>query len=215
MQNIAKDTTCLISAARMPSPPVPTAGSPQVAQFVYPVHNAGNAKADTIIRIAGNVSEGVIISNPLTSQSCKVIGLTKALTTNANKWLEIHSKTGECFITDGVNQSPGWQYHDKGYIQLSGHSPILRDVAITFSGNTVTASYDVFLQSDIGKNVFVDGKWATIVTVNNARNVVINPPASSSGAGSTDIIQLNNIHITPMSLMSLSKIEVVHRHTFT
>lgn len=215
LQSLAKDTTCLIPAARMPSPPVTTAGSPQVTEFIYPIHNAGNAKADTIIRIAGDVSEGVIISNPSTNQICKVIGLTKALTTNVNKWLEIHSKTGECFITDGANRSPGWQYHDKGYIQLSGHSPILRDIPISYSGNTVTTSYDVFSQNDIGKSVFIDGKWATIVTINNTRSVVVNPPASSSGTGSTEIIHLNKIHIDPLSLMSLSKFEVIYKHTFT
>lgn len=215
LQSVARDTTCLISAARMPSQPVPSAGSPQVTEFLYPVHNAGNAKADTIIRIAGDVSEGVVISNPLTNQICKVIGLTKALTTNVDKWLEINSRTGECFITDGMNRSPGWQYHDKGYIQLSGHSPILRDIPISYSGNTVTTSYDVFSQNDTGKSVFIDDKWATIVMVNNARSVVVNPPASSSGTGSTDIIRLNSIHINPLSLMSLSKFEVIYKHTFT
>ena len=195
--------------------PVVSQAVPKTVQFSYLTHNAGNAKADTVIRIAGDVGSGVIVSNPLTGHECKIIGLTKAITTDVGKWLELDSRTGDCYLTNGNAKSPGWRYHDKGYIQLKGKAPIRRDIPISYTGNTVTSASDVFSQQDKGKWVFVDGKWACIMVVNGPRNVTVNPPASASGSGLTEMLELNELLVTPVSSMSLTKFEVTHQHTFT
>lgn len=215
LENLVKDTTCLMPLSRMPITPVTTAGAPRTGQFIYSVHHAGNAKANTVIKVAGDVGDGVVIYNPLTKQTCKIIGLTKALTTNVGKWLEIYSNTGECFLTDGANKTQAWNHHDRGYIQLKEHPLMRRDILISFSGNEATASVDAFTEDDVGKHIFIGDKWASIVMVNTSKKVTINPPASSTGSNLTDIVQLNDILITPVSVMSLTKFNIEYSHTFT
>ena len=65
-------TSALLPANRMPV----NATGTKTAQFTYNAYNGGTARADTIIKIAGNVGAGIDIYNMLTKQWCRVIGLT-------------------------------------------------------------------------------------------------------------------------------------------
>lgn len=207
-------TTGLMYTARMPVNAVASSGTPLTAQFTHYGYNAGDVSANTIIRIAGDVGTGVTIYNSQTEQTCKVIGLTAANTTNLSKWLEINSYTGESHITDGVNETLAHRYHDNGYVNLAPSAPIQRDVAIEYDANDLASFIDIFTIDSIGKYVYISNTWSKIISVTDAKNAVRDNNEAVTGVEVSDIVTLNKITITPVTTMSLTKFEIVHKHTF-
>jgi hypothetical protein len=177
------------------------------------VYNAGTAPADTVIKIAGNVGDGVLITNATTGQRCKVINVTPDVTTTVNKWVEFVSKTGECLIKDAVTTSSAYRYHDNGYINLAPSAPLKRDIAVTASGNLLASDIAVFDEGDVGKHVFVDGAFVLITGFNNARSVSLENNITDGSYVVTPIL-LNVITVTPLSTMSLTTFEIDYKHTF-
>lgn len=210
-----KNTTGILYRDRTPKVQDISESSRAIGQFEFYLLNGGNAKADTVIRIAGDVGEGVVIHNATLGRSCKVTGLTEANTSSEGKWLEIYSQTGECFITNGNSRQNGWAHHDAGYIQLAHTGIIRRGIGLKFEGNTIKADIDVFIPSDTGKHIWAESGWVQIVSVTDARTITVDPPAPVNGIGSGDIVLLNKIVVTPLSTMSLTKFEVDYYHTFT
>lgn len=132
--DLLKSTTGILPPSQ--TPPVQIVGDdPITAQTFFNLYNPGDARADTIIRIAGDVGTGVSIYNNATKQRCTVKGLTKAMTTNAGKWLEIDSRSGKVYLTDGVSPVMAFLFHDNGFIQLDGGAPIERDTSISYDGD--------------------------------------------------------------------------------
>lgn len=205
-----KDTTALLDSSKMPTN---TTGN-KTAQFIYNAYNGGNAWADTVIKIAGDVGTGVDIYNMQTGQYCRVVKLTTANSTTAGKWLEIYSRTGECWLTNGSVKSNGYVYHDRGYIQLKHGTPLLRDISMTYNTNTLSTLNDTFMPTDVGRYLNIGGTWHEIMSVTNSKTAVINPPKTGSGTISADMTNVNRLVVTPLSTMNLTRFEVVSKHTF-
>lgn len=202
-------TTGFVDEASLPSIP-PT---PLTSQTTMMLYNAGNAKADTVIKIAGDVGNGIIIYNAETKQRCKVINMTQANTTAVGKHLEIRSKNGECALTDGASETRAYRYHDNGYIQLVPNGALKRSLSVTTEGNIMTSFYSVFDDDDVGKHVFIDGEWAKIMEFINPKEVALEKDVLE-GIHVVTPMRFNTITITPLSEMNLTKFEIEHRHTF-
>lgn len=212
---IISATTGLIAAANMPVNTEVAEDAKATAQFEQIFYNAGDATADTIIRIAGDVGTGVTIYNQETDQTCKVIGLTAANTETLNSWLEINSRTGECFITDGATQTSGYRYHDRSYINLAPSAPIQRAISIAYDGYDVVATTNIFSDCDIGKYMLIEGEYVEIITIVSPNTVITDSTSASTGTGTVDIITVNKITITPATTMSLSMFSVEFKSTFS
>jgi len=206
-------TTGLVALSKMPVNAAVAAGTPLAAQSNRFYYNAGDTRADTIIQIAGDVGTGVTLVNAETNQACKIIGITKALTTNINKWLEINSRSGEVYVTNGVTKTPAYQYHDRGFIQLAPAAPIERGIAISYTGTSLTSVTDVFTQTYIGLSVWING-WKKITAVADSKHATIETSIATPGSVTTDISYLNMIAVTPATTMSVTKLDVIYSHTF-
>ena len=66
----------LICTGILPTRMMPEA--PGVASRRFLLYNPGTERAHTILRLAGNVGDGMLIRNLTTGQRCKVIGLTES-----------------------------------------------------------------------------------------------------------------------------------------
>lgn len=62
------ETTGILTAAMMPPAPVVSGGS-------FLVYNPGTERARTVIRLAGDAGDGVLIRNLTTGQRCKIVNL--------------------------------------------------------------------------------------------------------------------------------------------
>lgn len=205
-----RDTTGILPSARMPV----NATGTKTAQFIYNAYNGGNARADTIIKIAGDVGSGVDIYNMATGQYCRVIGLTAANTTSVNKWLEIKSYNGECYLTNGTAEENGYRYHDRGFIQLASGTPLIRDVSVTYNGNSLTSATALFLPTHVGRVIGLGGTWHEIMSITSPTQAIINPVKAGPATVTTDLTNLNRLVVTPLTTMSLTRFEVEYKHTF-
>ena len=68
-------------------------GSIMTTQREFYLYNGGTEYAPVAIEIAGDVDDGVTITNATTGQKCSFVALTKSLTTNC----------GQYIISDGIN----------------------------------------------------------------------------------------------------------------
>ena len=182
------------------------------AQTEILTYNAGNAPAPTLIRIAGDVGEGVLIYNRESRQTCKVVGLTAANTTLENKWLEIDSKHGTVKLTDGYNGTPAYHMHDNGYIDIEPTMYIKRGISVTANDYTVTAEDGTFDGGDVGRHIRIGNGWKEIAAAQSGTATL--KEAAENGAHVADIALLNRIVVTPLTAMSLDKLDIVHGHSY-
>lgn len=122
-EELVKGSTGVLLTSQTPDTII-TSGLNATKSFL--LYNCGDERADPVIRIAGDVGTGISIYNNATGQTCTVIGITKALTSNVSKWLEIDSATGKVYLTDGTTPAMAFLYHDNGFVQLEGAAPIDR-----------------------------------------------------------------------------------------
>ena len=105
----------------------------------YLVMNPGTETAYVNFEVAGDVGgDGLTITNTQTGQTCGVVALAKAVTTSVSRWYCIDSKTGRCYLTNGVSESVDFSYHDYGYIGLAP-ADMISDITI----RTVASSSNV------------------------------------------------------------------------
>lgn len=82
--------TGILPERLMPSPPGPESRS-------FLLYNPGTERAHTIIRLAGDVGDGLLIRNLTTGQRCKVIGLKESSLLEGAR-LELDSRMGQTRI---------------------------------------------------------------------------------------------------------------------
>ena len=177
------------------------------------LYSCGDERADPVIRIAGSVGTGVSIYNSATKQTCAIKGLTKALTSNVNKWLEIDTLSGKVYLTDGTTPVMSFLYHDRGFIQLEGSAPIRRSVPFTYTGNAL-ASDALFTPNDEEKYVNISGTWRRITDYMNPSAVLIDYTYGAPGSATSDIVTMNYITVTPVTTMEITKLEFHYNPTF-
>lgn len=214
-QSIILGTTGLIPSSQLPANTAPSSIIPRANAFTNLYLNAGDAEAHTIIKIAGDVGKGVTIYNQTNGMYCKVIGITAALTTSVSKWVEINSRTGEVFLTNGTVNDAGWKYHDRSFIDISPSAPIQRDKTITYAaGSTIGMADDFFSDESVGKFIRIGSAWRKITSVNSANSAVVDYTFPGAGSAVTNIVRFNEVSVSPVEGMSLTKFELTSRHTF-
>lgn len=177
------------------------------------LYNPGDELADVRIKIAGDVGTGVSIYNNRTKQTCVITGLTKVVSGNVGKWLEVNATTGNIYLTNGETYSSGALYHDRGFIQLEGSAPIARDISVTYDGNLVSSN-GAFRSYMEGQYIYINGYWRRIDTFLSPSEIIIGYVYGGTGASLSTIAIMNYITVTPLTTMSLTQLEFVYYPTF-
>lgn len=197
--------------------------TPMTAQWTHYELNGGNAKADTIIRIAGDVGSGITIYNKTTKQTCRVVGLTET-ETNDKGPLTLDSRTGEVYLSwldsDAIKW-PGYRYHDRGFIQLAPSMPAFRDIKLEvlfsdigmYQGNIAPRYPEVRTISYLDNGT---RKWATCdgTTLKPLRTDGSDTLTIPDGIIAVTPVVLNELVITPDDTMSIKWFSVDYHHTF-
>lgn len=211
-EELVRDTTGVLTQAKTPVNIIDT--TPDLtATTSFLLYNPGDSAADTIIRIAGDVGTGVSIYNTATRQTCTVKGITKALTSNVNKWLEIDSGTGKVYLTDGTTPVMSFLYHDNSFIQLEGSAPIDRNIAISYTADVVSSS-GLFTPDMEDKYILIGSTWRKITDYLNTNDIKITYTYPAPGTATSEVAAMNYITVTPLTTMAITKLEFHYYPTF-
>lgn len=176
-----------------------------------PLVNPGTVRAPVCICIAGDVGEGVEITNYSTNQTCAVTGLTKEKTSDVGKMLYIDSMNGKVVLSNGTASELAFLYHDKGFIELEPSFPAIRHLFVKHGGNTASAVIKMSENVE-GKHIFIDDKWIKIVKQPDDNHFILESSVSE-GTTNTMIMPINILHVESLSEMDIS-LKFIYRPTF-
>lgn len=167
--------------------------------------NTGTQTTPLNFEISGDVGDGVYIHNINTDQTCKMIKITKALTTNVNKVVKVNSLSGKTILEGAGNKTYAFLYHDEGFLSLEPSYPVMRDINVSYNqGSNTIYSWNSIPEEIAGQYVYIQNQWRKILYVTDEHNFVISTPVASNGEEQTTIMLLNEIIITPQSSMDIT-----------
>lgn len=176
--------------------------------------NPGQETAHVGVSIAGDVGEGVVISNASTGQSMRFVAITKAVTTDSGKEVYVDSISGKTVLTGGNQTQIKFLYHDYGFISLESSYPAIRDVYIDYTeGNIINVS-NILDQNVVGKYIFATDRWMKIASRPDEHTIVVHGSISASGSERTMIVPMNEIYIIPDSTMDITSLKFIFKPTY-
>lgn len=183
-------------------PEIPTA---ETRSFL--LYNPGTEVAHTILRIAGDVGDGMLIRNLTTSQRCRVIDLkTESLLEGAV--LELDSAKGQTRTVLGDKAELAFPFHDEGYITLAPCTPFVRSLPISYAaGSNEITSIGGFRPHMVGQFVYLEDGWKSIRQVIDDNTAIVSARMSDSGAADTPVVTMNEIEISGDNL-ALDRLEI-------
>lgn len=176
--------------------------------------NPGTERAALGIEIAGDVGAGVNIANATTEQSCKMVAISKAATTNVNKTVFVDPISGKTTLNGGGTKELAFLYHQYGFLELEPSFPALRNIYIsnTASSNTLTA-LNIIPPTVMGQYVYAAGKWHKIVNWTDEHTFVISGSVLVPNLTKTTIMTMNEITVTPDTTLDIS-LKFIYKPTY-
>ena len=169
----------------MPAPP----GLDSTSFILY---NPGMERAHTIIRLAGDVGNELLIRNLTTGQRCKIIGLADS-SLLPGACLELDSAMGQTRIVLGDETKLAFPFHDDGYIELAPCTPFVRSAEVTHTQGSNAVLSSSFEAQMSGQYVYIDG-WKKLSQVADG-SAILSQAAGTSGATRTPIATMNEIRV--------------------
>ena len=168
--------------------------SPSTDGDFFLLYNPGTEKAHTIIRIVGDVGDGLTIRNQTTGQRCKIVNL-KSASLLEGACLELDSRMGQTRIVLGGETEMAFAFHDEGYIDLAPCTPFVRSVSVSYTaGSNIITSAGSFEKRMKGQYVYLNG-WKKISQINDENTAIISQSMGSSGSVQTPIVTMNEIEV--------------------
>lgn len=194
------DSTGILKADMMPP-------APAVTDTGFLLYNCGTEKAPLIIRLAGDVGDGLSIENETTGQVCKINGL-KADEIPAGAYIEINSETGQVWLVKGPDRELAFYYHDMGYIHAAPYTPFERSlIVIHTAGSRQITSEGGFTPEMAGQYLYLSGAWMEIRQVNNDSTAQLRNIAPATGWTETPVVTMNKLWLRGDGV-NLSRLEV-------
>lgn len=179
--------------------------------------NPGTERAAVGLIVAGNAGSGIIIANKTTKQECKIVGLSRAVTTGKNKELYIDGISGKTVLRDSISSEISFLYHSGGFIEIEPTNPVIRNLYVASVGNNTVALVNNLEQNVIGRYIYINSHWHKILNQSD-ENVLTVRVSNEEPLGeqneSTMICDLNEITISPVSELFLDKISFVYKPTY-
>lgn len=195
------------------------------------VMNPGNETADVAIEIAGDVGQGVLIENRTTRQTCKIVAMSAAETTQAGKYYVCDSLNGYCYLTNGTDKEIKYLWHDRGFIQIQPARTIARNlVGEVATLVTPSEERDVIHSHSMPDNLV--GKYAILRTLgatpphknhsaylvnyqNDLKDITVQGLQLNNGTRyEMKFIETDDIWIKPITTMSIDRLKFVYSPTF-
>lgn len=177
--------------------------------------NPGTERAQVGIAASGDAGSGIIIANNTTKQKCRIVAMSKAITSDVNREVFIDGLNGKTLLRgEGINQI-AFLYHDEGFIELEPSYPVIRKVFVSYEPGTKVTFINNIIEDIVGKYIFIDHKWRKIITQEkDYLTVQAEDALTSAGSEQTMITLLNEIYVSPVSTMSLDKISFIYKPTY-
>lgn len=183
----------------------------------FSIINAGTAPAKLSISIAGDVGSGVYVYNKTTKQEMMFVGITKANTTNVGKYIVTDCLNAKTLITNGTISNPGYLYHNYGFIDLAPAYPIVRDIKISSTQNgSVIHSDHAFTPNMVDKYIYTNnnGFHSKIVSYVDDSTIYVNSSTPTLDNESASVFDVNEIVVSPVDTMELTKLKFSFKPTF-
>lgn len=179
------------------------------------LYNGGTERAGVAISLAGDAKEGITITNKTTGQEAKFIAFTKATTSEVNKTIVSDAINGKTVITDGVTSERSFLYHDYGFIDLEPSYPIERNIYATYiaNSNQVNVIGAEFGDDILGRHIRIDGAWLKI-TGRKDNTLQTDRQIAKDGSEYTNIVTMNEIHISLSQGAELTRLQFIYKPTF-
>lgn len=195
------------------TPPVLFENVTQSTSFM--LYNGGSERASVAVSIAGEAGEGVVITNQTTGQKTRFVAFTKALTSDAGKYIVSDGLNGKTVITDGVSPIPGFLYHDHGFIELDPSFPIQRDIYLSYTKGSSAATIigpDVGFDA-VGRYVRLAGQWLKIADAQPG-SLIFDHVFEENGSDYTNLVSMNEISVELTAGAELTKLQFIYKPTF-
>ena len=182
------------------------------------LYNPGTERAKIAVRIAGDVGTGLMISNRTTGQNCRFVAITPEVCAN-NHYVQCDSLNGQTILTNGTVSSPGFLYHDYGFIELEPGYPAYRNIDITIGEDGKTLKSDGKFNYDMVNRYvyFADGTSAKIVNVTDDSTAGINKTVTDEKNGKAQILKMNELYVSAYpngGTINLTKLDILYKPTF-
>lgn len=178
------------------------------------IGNPGTERAAVKVTAAGDALEGIVIANNTTGQSMKIIGLSKAETTNVNGEVIIDSLNGKTILSKPNEKTMAAKYHDYGFLELESAFPAIRDLYIHYDAGYTVQVVNILNENLIGKYIFVQGEWRKINTQPDKHTLTVSKAMTESGTEKTTAMLMNEIQITAIGTADITKLSFEFKPTF-
>ena len=175
--------------------------------------NPGQENAPLGVAVAGNVGEGLIISNNTTGQSMKLVAITDTVTP-VGKEVLVDPINGKTIITGDGENKISFLYHEYGFLSLAPSYPALRNIYITYDHDQIITVLNVLNQDVIGKYIFIVNAWYKIVEQIDRHTIKVDKAVMYKSSERTMIIPMNEITITPVSEVNLRSLRFIFKPTY-
>lgn len=170
------------------------------------IYNPGTERAHTVIRLAGDVGDGLLIRNLTSGQRCRITRL-KEDSLLPGAWLELDSGMGQTRIVLGGESQLAFAFHDEGYLELAPCMPFVRALRISHTaGSNIVTSDHGFLKPMQGQYLYLNG-WRKIREITNANQAILSENAEADGTITTPVVTMNEIELSGDNV-KLSKLEI-------
>jgi len=179
--------------------------------------NPGTERAALGFEISGDVGSGIIIENQTTGQQCKMIAITKDMTTNVNKKIVVDPISGKTMLIGAGTKELKFICHQYGFLELAPNFPAIRNLYINWSGTRDIGVTNILEEDLTGKYIFINGEWYQITEqVNNhlLRVDRATPATQEAIQEKTMAISMNEIVINPITTMDIT-IRFIYKPTYS
>lgn len=200
--------------------------------------NPGTARAHVGIEIAGDVGEGVIITNETTGQKCGFVAMSAADFDGTDNFVYLDGISGKCVAHQNGTAKINFLYHNYGFIELEPGFPATRDLLVSVKdGNiyTVNKLYDRNkgeTKEDaeaklVGSHIWLNNKWHEVTGIgkdyeygdwdaskDSEHLITIKDHISKDVSETTMITKMNKLTVEPVSTMNLTRLKFIYKPTF-
>lgn len=214
---------------------IPITETIKEAPIILP--NPGTELAPVGIEIAGDVGDGVTITNMSTGQTCRFVGLTASEFDGEKTWLYLDSLTGKTLKVKDGKTSLQFINHERGFLHLAPGYPCIRNMYIYTQEGTVYSKIKLYdhrvgeTRADaeeryVGKYIWLDSKWCKIIGVGNGTTPTmyngedeyilrLNQFVSDGLRVRASIYQMNEISVEADTKISLTRLNFIYKPTFS
>ena len=176
--------------------------------------NQGTERAALGVAIAGNVNDGVVITNETTGQSCKFVAVKKEKTSDVNKEVIIDPISGKTTLVGAGTKELAFLYHEYGFLELESSFPAVRNIYVNSLGSESLNIANILNQNMVGKYIFAVNQWRKIIDQPDKHTLVVDSEVPAGSMERTMIIPMNEIIVTPITTMDITSLRFIYKPTY-